>query len=138
VRDHVAEIVRRQLLHAFKPSQVLGNLAEIKQFLEKLPLRLNHVMDRIADNELRLRVDAIDEKQLMSGFQKVANRITVGLILAAMIIGAAMLMNIQTSWTFFGYPALAVLLFAFAFLMGAGLIFNIFWNDTRPPHEPRI
>ena len=33
----------------------------------------------------------------MEGFQKVANRITLGLILAALIVGAAMLMRVETT-----------------------------------------
>jgi hypothetical protein len=36
---------------------------------------------------------------------KIANRITSGVILAALIVGAALMMGIQTSWTLFGYPA---------------------------------
>ena len=36
---------------------------------------------------------------------KIANRITSGVILAALIVGASLMMGIQTSWTLFGYPA---------------------------------
>jgi ubiquinone biosynthesis protein len=36
---------------------------------------------------------------------KIANRITSGVILAALIVGATLMMGIQTSWTLFGYPA---------------------------------
>ena len=43
-----------------------------------------------------------DEDLFMSGLQKIANRITLGLILAALIVGAAMLMRIQTSFRLFG------------------------------------
>jgi len=39
---------------------------------------LNKIIDAIANNELKVSVDAIDEKTLVVGFQKVANRITVG------------------------------------------------------------
>jgi len=51
---------------------------------------------RLANNEIAVQVDAIDETVLMVGVQKVANRITMGLLLAALIIGAAMLMQVET------------------------------------------
>ena len=48
----------------------------------------------------------------MEGFQKVANRITLGLVLAALIIGAAMLMRVETTFRILGYPGLAIIFFS--------------------------
>ena len=49
-------------------------------------------------------MEAIDEARLMEGMQKVANRIALGLVLAALIVGAALLMDVETSFRIFGYP----------------------------------
>ena len=68
----------------------------------------------MASNTLEVKVDAIDEKMLMEGFQKVANRITIGLILASLIVGAALLMRVETSFRILGYPGLAIVCFLFA------------------------
>jgi ubiquinone biosynthesis protein len=78
-----------------------------------------------------VRVDAIDETQLMTGFQKVANRIATGLVLAALIVGAALLMRIETSFTLFGYPGFAILCFVAAAGGGVALILNILLTDLR-------
>src|SRR5688572_12607700 len=48
---------------------------------------------------------------LVEGFQKVVNRITGGLVLAGLIVGAAMPMRVETSLRTFGYPDLAMLCF---------------------------
>ena len=69
---------------------------------------------------LEVKVDAIDEARLMAGFQKVANRITLGLLLAALIIGAAMLMRVDTSFRILGIPDL--LSFSFCSSPGEGLL----------------
>lgn len=60
---------------------------------KSLPERINSILERLANNELEIKIDAIDEKRFTDGFQKVANRITLGVIIVAMIIGAAMLMR---------------------------------------------
>jgi ABC-type polysaccharide/polyol phosphate export permease len=94
-----------------------------------LPARLNKIIDAIANNEMKISVDAIDEKTLVIGFQKVANRITVGLIIAALIVGAAMLMRVETSFRIWGYPGLAILLFLAAAGAGVFLLINILFYD---------
>jgi hypothetical protein len=53
----------------------------------RLPSRLNRVLDRVADNDVSPKVDAFDENALLAGSRKVANRITLGLVLAAAVGG---------------------------------------------------
>ena len=91
-------------------------------------------MDAISNNELKIGVDAIDERTLVLGFQKVANRITVGLILAALIVGAAMLMRVETSFRIWGYPGLAIIFFLVAAAGGITLLINILFYD-KSGHE---
>jgi hypothetical protein len=91
-------------------------------------------MDRVADNRIRIKVDAIDETELITGIQKIANRITTGLILAALIVGAALLMRVQTSFTIMGYPGFAILLFIGAVLGGLLLVYDILKHDRKGRH----
>jgi len=106
-------------------------LIEMKELVEQLPGRTNRILDLVANNDLRVRVDTIDEAKLMSGLQKIANRITVGLILAALIVGASMLMRVETSFQILGYPGLAILFFLAAAGGGIVLMLNILLFDER-------
>jgi hypothetical protein len=101
----------------------------VKDFLERLPNRVNKILDAVGNNELELKVDAIDEKKLMEGLQKVANRITVGLVIAAMIIGASLLMRVETSFKLFGYPGLAIIFFLLAAAAAVWLVVVILYYD---------
>lgn len=132
IRKHSSEILRHRMAKSLTPSNVLGTFIETKEFLERLPHRLNKIMDGFAENNIKVTVDAFDEVKLMAGFQKVANRITVGLILAALIIGAAMLMRIETSFRILGYPGFAIVFFIAAALGGIGLVINILFSDEKP------
>jgi ubiquinone biosynthesis protein len=85
---------------------------------------------------LKLKVEMIDEGAVIDGLQKVANRITLGLILAALIIGAAMIMRIETSFRILGYPGLAMILFLMAGTGGAWLAFQIVTHDQSPKRRP--
>jgi predicted unusual protein kinase regulating ubiquinone biosynthesis (AarF/ABC1/UbiB family) len=136
VRRRAMELLRQRMWKSASPSQVLAAAMEAKEFVEQLPGRVNRILGRIADNDLRVKVDTIDETHLMEGFQKVANRITTGLILAALIVGAAMLMRVETSFRIFGYPGLAMLLFLAAAGGGCALLVDILWNDERGRRRP--
>jgi len=131
IRKHMREISRKRIKQTLTSANVMGMLTEGKEFLGQLPSRLNRIVELAADNRLRLKVHAIDEELLLNGFQKIANRITVGLILAAMIVGAALLSQVETDSTLFGYPTLAMILFLFAVAGGIVLTLSIVFKDHR-------
>jgi ubiquinone biosynthesis protein len=83
----------------------------------------------LVNNEFKVSVEAIDERKLMIGFQKVANRMTVGLIVATLIVGAAMLMRVETTFRIWGYPGLAIIFFIAAAACGIILLINILFYD---------
>ena len=131
IREQASEILQRNLFKTIAPANLMGGVIEAKEFVEKLPNRVNKILDTIGNNELELKVDAIDEKLLMEGMQKVANRIALGLILAALIVGASMLMRVETSFRIFGYPGIAMIFFIVAAVAGLALIASIVINDVK-------
>ena len=133
IRRKAARIASEQMRAGISPGNVLSSVLETAEFAQKLPGRVNRILDMLASNELRLNVEAIDEKTLIDGFQKVANRIAAGLVVAALIIGAAMLMEVETAFQILGYPGLAILCFAGAAVAGILLIYDVIAHD-RPTH----
>lgn len=132
IRERASEILQRNIMRSISPSNLLAGAVDVKEFAEKLPSRVNRILDAIGNNQLRLKVDTIDEKVVLDGLQKVANRITLGLVVAALIVGAAMLMRVETSFRIFGYPGLAMILFLLAAAAGLVLAFNILFHDKKP------
>ncbi|MEY2506891.1 MAG: ubiquinone biosynthesis protein [Verrucomicrobiota bacterium] len=129
IRRNAAQIMQQRLMKSLSPGNLFSGVLELKDLLQRLPSRLNKIIDAIANNDMKISVDAIDEKTLVLGFQKVANRITVGLIIAALIVGAAMMMRVETSFRIWGYPGLAILLFLAAAGAGVFLLINILFYD---------
>lgn len=131
VRQRATEILQRSLLQSVTPSNLIGSAVEVKEFVEKLPSRVNKILDMVGNNELKLDVDTIDEKVVVEGLQKVANRIALGLVLAALIVGASMLMRVETSFRILGYPGFAMIFFLLAAIAGLGLAFTIIMTDIK-------
>ena len=112
-------------------SGLLNAAMETRDFVEQLPGRVNRTMDVLASGSYRLEVDAFDETALLQGLHRMANRMSTGVVLAALIVGAALLMNVPTSSRIAGYPALAFLLFMVAAIGGGALVVSIVLGDRR-------
>ena len=137
IRRHATDITKQQMGRDLSAASLFSAAVEAKNFVQRLPTRVNRILDRLADNEFRIHVDAIDETRLMEGMQKVANRIALGLILAALIVGAALMMDVPTSFQLFGYPGIAILLFLGAAAGGAALVVAILASDIRSKRRAR-
>lgn len=129
LRKHVQQLMEEKVRKELRPENFFGVLLETKKFLENVPERLNTITERLANNELEVKIDAIDEERFTDGFQKVANRITLGLIIAAMIVGAAMLMSVPSDFMILGYPGLAIIFFLLAAVGGLFLSYIIIFKD---------
>ena len=131
------EIVREQALELARTgvapslSGVLNAAMEARSFAEQLPGRVNRAMDALGNGKFELRVNAFDETEFLQGLHRMANRVAIGLVLAALIVGAAVLSRVQTSTRIGGYPAVAFICFLLAALGGAWLVITIAISDRR-------
>ncbi|MET0262165.1 MAG: AarF/UbiB family protein [Rariglobus sp.] len=131
IRNNVTELMTRRMKKDLTQGSVFSSLLELKDFTTQLPGRLNRIMDAVTNAEVEVKVKAVDAKLMLDGMQKIANRITMGLVLAALIVGAALMMRITTPFTLFGYPGLAILCFLAAAGGGFWLLVTILMHDQR-------
>lgn len=132
VRKNAAHIMEQRLLKNASPGHIFNALLEGINFADNMPARINKILDMLAGNKLKMKVDTIDEKLIIDAVQKVANRITLGLVLAALIIGASLLMRVPSRFTILGYPGLAMICFVCAACGGFALAVQIAFYDQRP------
>jgi ubiquinone biosynthesis protein len=131
VRRNATPLLAQRLKKHASQGTVINSLLDLKNLFTHLPARLNRILDAVANSELEVKVKTVDTQLLVEGFQKVANRITAGVILGSLILGASLLARIQTSFTIFGYPGLAMICFLGAGAGGVWLLFSIFFQDEK-------
>ena len=131
IREEASALMTQRVRKDLTQGNAFSALLEMKDFVSNLPGRLNRIMDVIANSELEVKVKATDTKTVVDGMQKIANRITTGLILAALIVGASLMMRIETPYRLFGYPVLAMVCFLAAAAGGFWLVISIFIHDQR-------
>ena len=67
----------------------------------------------------------------MENMQKIANRISTGIIVAALILASAMLMRHEGGARLLGYPAIALVFFIVAAVLGLGIVVSALLRDRR-------
>jgi ubiquinone biosynthesis protein len=131
LQRYATELFEEQAWRSASGGSVMRTALETKEFVEQLPRRANRLLDALADGELTIKVDAIDEEELLRDIEKVGNRLTTGLILAAIVVGAAMTMRVETDSTILGYPSISIVFFVVAALGGLVLITSTLIGDRR-------
>ncbi len=129
IRGNVRELLRSGLKTS--PGDLVAAALDAKEFTSQLPRRANQILDALAEGQLQLRVDAMDEERLHVVLQRLANRLTLGLVIAATIMGAALLMQVQTDQRIGGYPAIALVFFVIAVLGAVALAVWILVTDRK-------
>jgi predicted unusual protein kinase regulating ubiquinone biosynthesis (AarF/ABC1/UbiB family) len=135
IRDNVEQLLRSGL--SVSLSGAIASAIEAKEFAAQLPRRANRVMDALSDGELAFRVKTIDEVRFMSLLQRLTNRLTMGIVLAAIVVGAALMMQVPTTARILGYPAIAMVFFLLAAVAGAALVVSIVVTDRRSARAAR-
>ena len=131
IRRAAGDIMTRSMQRDVTNTHLLTSALEMKHFVAGLPARLNKLLDATTNAELEMRIRIVDANVMVEGFQKVANRIASGIILAALIVGAALLMRVETSFRILGYPGLAMLCFLAAAAGGCWLLVSIVVQDQK-------
>ncbi len=97
---------------------------------ERLPQDLAHALRNLRRGRMQLHVELGHLKRVGDQLDRAANRLSLSLVIAALIIGSSIVMTVQGGPTLFGLPAFGFLGFSGATLGGVWLIRSI-WRSSR-------
>jgi ubiquinone biosynthesis protein len=138
IEGHLESVMRGRLRRSFSPANLASEAMELQALLREAPRKVSDVLSLLADNRIQVKVVGLEESHLIESMHKIANRISAGVITAALIVGAAMLMRVETTMRLFGYPAIALVLFVIAAALGLGIVASALLGDRKAkPSEER-
>lgn len=139
VREHLRKLLQDYLWKSVSStSQSASTLLDLHDLVQHTPRRLGRLMQVLAENRLRVRVDGLEESRLLENLQKIANRISAGIVTAALIIGAAMMSRVPGGPRVFGYSAFAFILFVVAAVLGMLLVIAALRRDRYVSWRKRL
>jgi predicted unusual protein kinase regulating ubiquinone biosynthesis (AarF/ABC1/UbiB family) len=131
LQDHMDSIARQRTKEFLSPNRLFSDMLELQELVREAPRRLSVLLRTLSDNRLRVHMTGFEESRVIESMQKIANRITTGLVTAALIIGGALMMRVDTRWHLLGYPALAIVMFLLGAGLGIAIVVSSLLSDRR-------
>lgn len=98
--------------------------------LEQLPQDLSSMLRKTRRGGVRVHVEVRHLKRVGDQLDRAANRLTMGIVIAALIIGSSIVMTVRGGPTLFGLPAFGLFGFCVAMIGGVWLLRSI-WRSHR-------
>ena len=131
VEKQLQHVMRARLKKSLSAANLASEAMEMQQLLRDGPRKMTDILALLAENRLQMKVTGLEESRLMENLQKIANRVSAGIVTAALILAAAMMMKVDTGWHLFGYPAIAFTLMLIGVVLGLGIILSALIFDRR-------
>jgi ubiquinone biosynthesis protein len=132
-KPYVRRFVRQQFSLRTLGEKALRGGQEWSDLVLTMPRRLSHLLDDVEAGNLSVNLRLPEVPGLMARLDRIANRLSISILLAALIVGLATLVpafNLAEQW---GLVIVLILVsFAGASLLGLWLIFSI-WRSRRKP-----
>lgn len=123
--EAVMRLLEEQVRREVSRERVVSHLLGLRSFVYDVPLSLRRILTQLANHELRVGIQVEKAEEMQIAIRDVANRITLGLITAALIMGSALLVRAGVGLRIFDLPVVAILGFLMAAGLGLYVIFQI-------------
>src|SRR3989338_3707397 len=116
---------RKNPIYAWK--SFVHNINRYKQFAEDFPEKAEMVLDKLQRGSIKVDIEDTDIRKLSLELDRSSNRISYGMLISALLITSAILINVEKGPAILGIPILAFFSFFFASLFALIL----FWSIVR-------
>ncbi len=130
IREYAQEMMTQKLRQKFDPQNFYPALLDLNQLVLDLPHRSREILDLTAGGKLTFGVKLTQAEELLGGIHKVANRITVGLVIAALLVASSLMMRMS--------PVLAMIGYVLAGAAALYVIVSILLKDRRDQERAKI
>lgn len=131
VQSHLQQVMRQQAIGSMSPANLASEWLDLQELARHTPQHMAAILRTLAENRLRVRIVGLEESRMMESMQKIANRVATGVIVAALVVGAALTARIQDGGHVFGLPYLSVIFLAVAALLGINLMVSALRRDRK-------
>src|SRR5207245_3547413 len=138
IRAYAERLITQKLQQKFNPRNFYPALLDLNQLVLDLPHRIRDILDLTAAGRLTFGVKLTQAEIFIAGIHKIANRLTVGLVIAALLLSSSLIMRYPTRTLLFGYPAFAIVGYILAALAAIYLIASTLIRDHRDEERAKM
>ncbi|MBK5274724.1 MAG: ubiquinone biosynthesis protein UbiB [Desulfuromonadales bacterium] len=127
--EHLRPFIGKALREKYSPRRVTRDLNKVVlsylNLARNLPRDLKEFINRVNRNKFKIDLEHRGLDKFTAEFDRSINRLSISLILAAMIIGSSIIMQTEKGPQLLGFPVLAFTGYTVAGLIGLWLVYAI-------------
>jgi len=127
--EHARPLVERALRERFRPAAIAERVSDLgrnaAQAIESLPGDVMEIVRKARSDRLQVQFVHRNLEHFVQEMDRASNRLSFAVVIAALIVGSSLLVQTGTGSRLFGYPAMGVIGFLVAALLGFWLAIGI-------------
>jgi ubiquinone biosynthesis protein len=124
-KPFVSEMSRKRNGLGKLVSQIPSAAFEMSRLAKTAPASIRSILSKIEAGKLEVEFEHKDLNTFTGEMERTSNKISLALILSALIIGSALVLTIDKGVTLFGLPVLGLVGFLFSAIIGVWLVIGI-------------
>jgi ubiquinone biosynthesis protein len=121
--------VKRVKFARFYPERIAGDIihlgSEMLRFVQQFPKDMLEITRLVRQQKLSFKMEHKGLETMLATHDQISNRISFSIIIAALIIGSALIVISETPPLFYGISLIGIILFSGAAIMGIWLLIAI-------------
>jgi ubiquinone biosynthesis protein len=127
--EHAKPFAEKLIKERVSPRNIIKNIVktsqDVNELLRVLPGETLQIVRKLRKGTLEIDLKLRHLENLVAKLDRVSNRITFSIIIAAIIIGSSLIIQTDKGPMFFGFPALGIIGYVVAGALGLWLIYAI-------------
>ncbi len=127
--QHAEPFIRKIQMERFNPRKIMGDViesgTELVQLLKEIPAGLRDVLSLTRQGRIKIEFEHRGLESLYDHLEQVANRLAFAIVLAAQIIGSALIIHADLPPKWNGIPVIGLVGFLVAGIMGFWLLVSM-------------
>jgi ubiquinone biosynthesis protein len=132
--DHITPFLQQLMQERYQPATLLQRgrrrLVELANLAGRVPEDLRQLLREARRGRMKIDLDLKRLDHFGHQLDRSANRLTVGIVTAALIVGSSIVMTVGGGPTLLGLPLFGLLGFLLAVIAGAWLLVSI-WRSSK-------
>ena len=112
------EVIREKVSPLKIVDFVKDNLFEVEHLMKTLPRNLSKTLYRLEEGKISIELEHKD-------LERISNKISASLILAALLIGSSLIMQTDKGILILGFPFLGIIGFIISMILGLVLVLSL-------------
>ena len=130
-KPFIEKLIRKRTNPLYVWKGLMHNMNRYRKFVEDFPEKAERALDKIQRGTIKVDIEDTDIRKLSLEIDRSSNRVAYGLLISALLVTSAILINVEKGPSVLGIPLLAFLSFFFASLLVFILFVSILKEKLR-------